>query len=553
MSDESKKGLRCSFCGKHESQVHRMIQGPGVRICDECVQLCMSILNDGFEDTSSSGLEDLPDQLPTPREIKEVLDQYVIGQDEAKVALSVAADEDWWGDFCRISNKLIADSGVDPHDILAVGASALGADCLPVDEECRPLRKAILYGIDSRATREMADLTELYGEEQIKKWYGRPLCSSDVMPKILWIKNNEPEVYARAHKFITASTFITAKLTGEYVVDRFLGLASFNPLYNSDGTPNPELCKPICRPDQLSAIKEANDIAGTVTAKAAAETGLAEGTPVITGTDDSGAEAISIGVVAPGKMMIQFGSSIYMILGTKELVDDDRLWREEFIVPGLCDISAGTNAAGSLTKWYRDNLFPDALAIEKDGGPDAYQTMMEGVEQIAPGSDGLITLPYFAGERTPINDPLACGCLLGLTLAHTRAHLYRSALESVAYSVNQQIRIMEAHDNVDIDQIFAVGGGVQNPHWMQIVADVTGKEINTPLVTIGASFGDAMMAATAVKYPGFEDFAALTKFIKPGCTFYPNPEAHEQYKAFQEVYDKLYPATVELMHALAKQ
>ena len=251
--------------------------------------------------------------------------------------------------------------------------------------------------------------------------------------------------------------------------------------------------------------------------------------------------------------MIQFGSSIYMILGTKELVDDDRLWREEFIVPGLCDISAGTNAAGSLTKWYRDNLFPDALAIEKDGGPDAYQTMMEGVEQIAPGSDGLITLPYFAGERTPINDPLACGCLLGLTLAHTRAHLYRSALESVAYSVNQQIRIMEAHDNVDIDQIFAVGGGVQNPHWMQIVADVTGKEINTPLVTIGASFGDAMMAATAVKYPGFEDFAALTKFIKPGCTFYPNPEAHEQYKAFQEVYDKLYPATVELMHALAKQ
>ncbi len=463
------------------------------------------------------------------------------------------ADKDWWGDFCTISRSLIADSQVDPRDILAVGASALGADCLPVDQDCRPLRKAILYGIDSRATKEMEDLTALYGEEQIKKWYGRPLCSSDVMPKILWIKNNEPQVYEKAHKFITASTFITAKLTGEYVVDRFLGLASFNPLYDSDGTPNPELCRPICRPDQLARIQEANEIAGAVTAAAAAETGLAEGTPVITGTDDSGAEAISIGVVAPGKMMIQFGSSIYMILGTKELVDDDRLWREEFIVPGLCDISAGTNTAGSLTKWYRDTLFPDALNLEREGGPDAYQTMMDGVDQIAPGSDGLVTLPYFAGERIPINDPKASGCLLGLTLAHTRAHMYRSALESVAYSVNQQIRLMEAHDNVNIDQIFAVGGGVQNPLWMQIVADVTGKEINTPLVTIGACFGDAMMAATAVKYPGFEDFAALTKFIKPGKTYYPDGKNHEIYKKYQDVYDRLYVVTAELMHVLGEK
>lgn len=191
--------------------------------------------------------------------------------------------------------------------------------------------------------------------------------------------------------------------------------------------------------------------------------------------------------------------------------------------------------------------------MERDGGPDAYQTMMEGVDQIAPGSDGLITLPYFAGERTPINDPMARGCLLGLTLAHTRAHMYRSALESVAFSVNQQISLMEGHDNVIIDQIFAVGGGVQNPLWMQIVADVTGKVINTPLVTIGACFGDAMMAATAVKYPGFEDFSALTKFIKPGKTFRPDSRNHETYKVYQDIYNRLYPAAAELMHALALQ
>lgn len=459
------------------------------------------------------------------------------------------ADKDWWGDLCIISNALIEKTGIDPADIKAVGTSALGADCLPVDEHCRPLRQAILYGIDARATDEMAELTEMYGEEQIRKWYGRPLCSSDVMPKILWIKNKEPEVYAKAHKFLTGSSFITAKLTGNYVVDRFLGLASFNPLYFNDGTPNPETCRPICRPDQLAEVKEANDIAGYVTEEAARETGLAVGTPVITGTDDSGAEAISTGVVAPGKMMIQFGSSIYMILGTKELVDDERLWREEFIVPGLCDISAGTNTAGSLTKWYRDTVFPDALALEKEGGPDAYQTMMEGVDEIPAGSEGLITLPYLAGERTPINDPKAKGIVFGLTLAHTRKHLYRSALEAVGYSVNQQLKIMMNHD-VPIDQIFAVGGGVKNELWMQIVADITGKEISTPAITVGASFGDALMAASGIKHPGFESFAKLTDFIKPGRTYLPNMENHELYKKYQAVYDALYPATVDLMHTV---
>lgn len=461
------------------------------------------------------------------------------------------ADQDWWGDFCIISNALIKKSKVDPADIKAVGASALGADCLPVDEQCRPLRKAILYGIDARAVDEMKELTELYGEEQIRKWYGRPLCSSDVMPKILWIKNKEPQVYQKAHKFLTGSSFLAAKLTGNYVVDRFLGLASFNPLYFQDGRPNPETCRPICRPDQLAEVKEATDLAGFVTEAAARETGLAPGTPVIVGTDDSGAEAISTGVVAPGKMMIQFGSSIYMILGTKELVDDDRLWREEFIVPGLCDISAGTNAAGSLTKWYRDTIFPDALEIEKETGKDAYQAMMEGVDLISPGSDGLITLPYFAGERTPINDPQAKGMIFGLTLGHTRQHLYRSALESVGYSVNQQLTIMLSH-GVPVDQIFAVGGGVKNELWMQIVSDITGQELSTPAITIGASFGDALMAALGIKWLGFETFDSFLKFIKPGKTYKPNMDHHALYTDYQTIYDALYPATRDLMAQISR-
>ena len=461
------------------------------------------------------------------------------------------ADQDWWSDFCIISKKLIEKSGVDPKDIKAIGSSALGADCLPVDDNCKPLRKAILYGIDSRAIDEMAELTEMYGEEQIRKWYGRPLCSSDVMPKILWIKNKEPEIYEKTSKFLTGSSFITAKLCEAYTIDRFLGLASFNPLYNIDGTPNPELCKPICRPTQLAKVHEANDIIGYVHEKASRETGLSTNTAVTCGTDDSGAEAISAGLLAPGKCFIQFGSSIYMILGTDKLIDDSRIWREEFIVPGLCDMSAGTNTAGSLTKWYRDTLFTEAKLLEKAGGPDAYITMMKDVAGIAPGSDGLITLPYFAGERTPINDPYAKGILFGLTLKHTRAHLYRSALESICFSVNQQLTIMASH-NTPIDQILIVGGGSKNEIWMQICADVLGKQIDIPAVTIGACFGDALIAASAVKHPGFESFEDMIKYIKPGKSYYPDMAKHEIYIKYQAIYDALYPTTANLMHEVDK-
>ena len=463
------------------------------------------------------------------------------------------AETDWWGDFCRISRGLLRETGVDPGQIKAVGISALGADCLPVDEECKPLRKAILYGIDARATEEMDELTRMYGQEQILAWYGRPLCSSDVMPKILWIKNNEPEVYAKTCKFLTGSSYITAKLTGSYVVDRFLGLASFNPLYGPETwKPVPELGAPVCRPDQLAEIREAADIAGYVTETAAGQTGLEPGTPVITGTDDSGAEAISCGVVEPGKMMLQLGSSVYMILGTDRLIDDSRLWREEFIVPGLCDISAGTNTAGSLTKWYLDTIFPDAMELERSGGGNAYQAMLSGVAEIPPGSDGLITLPYFAGERTPVNDPEARGVLFGLTLRHTRAHLYRSALEAVGYSVAQQVRIMESHPEARVERIIAVGGGAQNPIWLQIIADILGKPVSTPKETVGACYGDALMAALGVRWPGFETYASLTKYIRAGQTYVPEPTAHRRYAPYLAIYDELYTATAQLAHRLCR-
>lgn len=459
------------------------------------------------------------------------------------------ADAVWWHDFCAISRDLIESSGIEASDIAGVAASALGADCLPVDEECRPLRKAILYGIDARALGQCRELTELYGEGQIHRWFGRPLGSSDVMPKILWVRENEPEVFERTHKFLTASSFITAKLTGEYWVDKFLGLASFNPLYDSDGKPDETLCEPICRPHQLARVGETTDIAGYVTPSAAKETGLAEGTPVTVGTDDSGAEGISCGIGRVGDLMLQFGSSIYMFLVADRLVDDDRIWRERFIIPGSFDVSAGTNTAGTLTRWLRDEIFSDLASSEGEGGGAAYASMAQEAAQVGVGSDGLVFLPYLAGERTPINDPDARGCILGLTLSHTRAHLVRAALEGVAYSINQHFRIFE-QDDVPIRRVVAAGGGTKNELWMQIVADVTGKPIEVPAIGIGACYGDAMMAAVATgHWSGFDEIA---RRVKPGVTYEPDFERHESYKRYQEIFDELYPATRDLVHRLSR-
>lgn len=456
------------------------------------------------------------------------------------------AEQVWWHDFCQISRSLIEQAGIQPQEIACIGTSTLGADCLPVDENCRPLRKAILYGIDSRADREIAFMNDYYGADKINELFGRPLCSSDVAPKILWIKNNEPEIYNKTYKFITATSYITAKLTGEYVIDKFL-INTFTPAYKPDGSIDEELCTRYCRPDQLATCRGTMDVVGKVTAQAAAESGLSEGTPVITGTDDAGAEAISTGVFQPGDMMVMLGSSCYMIYCSDRLVVDQRLWHDSFIIPGTFSVSAGTNNAGTLTRWFRDHIFFDALEQQEITGRNAYETILDGLETIPPGSDGLITLPYFVGERTPINDPLARGVIFGLALHHTRRHLYKSALEGVGYSIAQHLDILKEY-NLPLNKVMAVGGGTKNRLWLQMIADISNQAIQTARVTIGAAYGDALLAAVAIG--GCSGFAELGEKIKPAEVFQPDAKRHEIYQPYRKIFDQLYMVNRNLMHAL---
>lgn len=458
------------------------------------------------------------------------------------------ADTVWWGDICKLTKTLLETSGLANTEIAAFGCSTLAADVLPVDENCTPLRKGILYGIDSRATEEIKYLEEYYGDRLDELWGGEELCSSDCMPKVLWIKNNEPEVYEKTYKFLTASSYITAKLTGKYVIDRYLAVSSFIPCYRPDLSIDDELARECyCRGDQLAEGHEVTDVVGYVTAEAARETGLAEGTPVITGTDDSGAEAISAGVLQPGDLMVQLGSTCYIIYCSDQLIHDDRIWEEDSLIPGRYSIDGGTNAAGALTKWMRDTFFPDLVREQEAGGENAFTALTKLAANVPAGAGGLVVLPYFSGERTPINDSEAKGIIFGLQFHHTRDQIYRAGLEGVACSVAQHIDILEEH-GLKINNLMCTGGGTRNPVWLQIIADMTGHEVKTPEVTLGASYGDALMAGIGVGC--FQGFPDLSRYIRVGNVYRPDPEKAGLYAKIKDIYGKLYEANKDLMHEL---
>lgn len=455
-------------------------------------------------------------------------------------------EEVWWGDFVSITRGLLAETGIDSKQILGIGCSAIAPDILPVDRNCNPLRPGgILYGVDTRAWQEMAELNEEIGSERIFKKTGNMLSSQSTGPKILWLKKNEPEIYKKAYKFVTASTFLVARLTGSFVIDHLTGSFCL-PLYDFEKrTWDDSLTKEIVELDRLPELRWANEIAGTVTAKAAKQTGLAEGTPVVVGTADAASEAVSVGVTNPGQMMLMYGSTIFMIEVLDKPVTDERLWATPYLFEGTSALLAGMATSGALTRWFRDKISADLVAAEDDGGNNAYSQLTREAMHIPAGSEGLIVLPYFSGERTPINDPKARGVFFGLTLAHTRAHLFKATLEGIAYGVRHHLEIMDSMGAMP-EEIIAVGGGTKSPLWLQAVSDVGQIPQQVPAVTLGASYGDAFLAGMGAGVFSFS--TDIKKWLTDIRTVEPNPETAAKYDQYMELYLELYQRNKDLMH-----
>ncbi len=451
-------------------------------------------------------------------------------------------DEDWWGDFCDLSRRLIAESGVDPAEIKAVAASAIGPCMLPVDASGTPLMNGVLYGVDTRAHAEIAELTGRIGEDVLLARCGNALTSQSVGPKILWLKHQRPELYARTAKVLTSTTYIVHKLTGEYVIDHY-SAANFSPLYVVDKLDwSDELASDIIGLDKLPRPVWTTEIAGHVTAEAAAATGLAVGTPVTAGTIDAGAEALSVGVAAPGDMLLMYGSTIFIIEVTAERVRDPRLWYAPWFFPGEHASLSGLATSGTLSHWFREQF-----GKELDPAT-AVVTLAAEAAQSPPGANGLVMLPYFSGERTPIHDIFAKGMIFGLDLTHTRGDIYRALFEGIAFGTRH---VFETYDEAGSPPaaIYAAGGGTKNAVWSQATSDISGRTQIVREKTIGASYGDAFIAALAV---GDVARADIAKWNPVATEIAPRVELHALYDRRYRVFRELYERTKGLIREVGR-
>lgn len=441
------------------------------------------------------------------------------------------AERTWWSDFQAICRDLLQQAR---QSVAAVCVSGIGPCFLAADERGNPLRPAILYGIDTRATREIENLTNDYGAELILNRCGSPLTSQSVGPKLLWLRRNEPEVWQKTRQLLMASSFIVERLTGQYVLDHH-SASQCDPLYDiHENRWIADWAEDIAPGLTLPRLLWSSEIAGYVTPGAAALTGLPAGIPVATGTIDAWSEALSVGVSEPGDLMLMYGTTMFLVEVQREALIHPSLWSTAGVFAGTHTLAAGMATSGALTAWLR-----------QIAGDLPYETLLSEAQQVHPGSDGLVVLPYFAGERTPLFDPQARGLFCGLTLRHGRGHLYRALLEATAYGVRHILETMREAGG-DIKRLVAVGGGTKGGLWTQIVSNVVGLPQDIPAQTIGASYGDALLAALAADLVERDvNWNPITTSLQPDTA------TRAVYDALYGVYRELYPATLEQVHQLA--
>ena len=437
----------------------------------------------------------------------------------------------WWDGTVAAIGSVLASTDVPGGDVVAIGLTGQMHGLVLLDERDAVLRPAILWN-DQRTAAACDEIRATIGRDRLIAITGNDALTGFTAPKLVWVRDVEPDVWRRAAHVLLPKDFVRLQLTGDHAIDKADGAGTI--LFDLAARDWSDEVVDALRIDRswLPPTFEGPTVTGVVTSAAAMATGLRAGTPVVAGGGDQAANAVGLGAVEPGVPALSLGTSGVIFAPTDRPIVEPggRVHAFCHAVPGRWHLmSVMLSAAGSL-RWFRDTLAP--------GEP--YGALADAAGEVDPGSDGLLFLPYLTGERTPHPDPLARGAFVGLTVGHDRRHLTRAVLEGVAFGLRDGLDLMVAAGMPPPTRIRASGGGTASPVWRQILADVLGVELATVATAEGAAFGAGILAAVGAGWhPTVE--AAAGAWIDATVAAAPGPNA-AIYRDRHAVYRGLYPA-----------
>lgn len=457
--------------------------------------------------------------------------------------------QDWYDATITSITKALEQSSVDPAKVAAIGLTGQMHGLVLLDAVGEVLRPAILWN-DQRTAAQCDEIHDRIGADNVLRITGKPALTGFTAPKILWVKQHEPDLYERITKILLPKDYIRFRLTGEFLSD--VADASGTSLFDvalrqwSD-----ELIDALEVPRHwLADVTESPVVSAKLSGEAAKVTGLLQDTPVIAGAGDQAAEAIGCGIVDDGAVSVTIGTSGVTFAATAECEFDrnGKLHAYCHAVPGMWHVMGVMLSGGGSLRWFRDRLGGEEIMEAAVREIDPYEVLIEGASEVPPGCEGLFFLPYLTGERTPHADPNARGAFIGLTLRHHKWHMTRAVMEGVTFGLMDSIQLVRDM-GFDVSKVRVSGGGARSELWRQMMADVFNAEVATVNITQGAAYGAALLAGVGVRVFANVQQAAKS-IVRETDSLGPGADA-AVYSRYYERYRALYPALAAQFSAIA--
>lgn len=453
--------------------------------------------------------------------------------------------DEWWKAVCSSVKRCIEASGCSPSDIAGIGIDGQSWSAIPVDRDGNVLTRTPIW-MDHRSETQCEDIRRRVGEDVLFGLCGNPLTSPYTTGKILWFRDEMPDVYAHTYKILQSNSFIAYRLTGvlSHDVSQGYGIHGFD---MKKGVWNEDVLQKIGIPSGvLPDLYSCHSIIGRVTEKAAGECGLISGIPVVAGGVDSACAALGSGALNNGETQEQGGQSGGMSVSTDEFRSDPRLILCSHVVPGKWLLQGGTTGGGGVMRWITREFAAYEREHSAEIGKGAMAQLDDMAAGVSAGSDGLVFLPYMAGERTPIWDSKAKGVFYGMDFSKTKGHFVRAAMEGVAFSLRHNLETAESA-GASVSLLRATGGSANSRLWTQMKADITGKPITVPGSDNSTNLGAALLAGVGVGlYNSFDE--AVSEAVRVTRRHDPDPAVKEAYDKNYGIYLELYEKLKDTMH-----